>query len=142
MHACVHVCITCGSCVCLFVFVYCIATTQLQIVQANIIHSQQLVVVVVADFQSSRFQLANIAGERGGRRSGVGSRCDYKERQTTCIHIHIFCCCFFALFTKRPSLLACHTVQTQTHTHTESRLKICIEASKKVYHRILKQRIE
>lgn len=57
---------------CLFVFVYCIATTQLQIVQANIIHSQQLVVVVVADFQSSRFQLANIAGEREGEKEWGG----------------------------------------------------------------------
>lgn len=66
-------------CVCLFVFVfvYCIATTQLQIVQANIIHSQQFLAVVVADFQSSRFQLANIGREReerGERREKKGKR--------------------------------------------------------------------
>lgn len=138
-------------CVCLFVFVYCIATTQLQIVQANIIHSQQFLAVVVADFQSSRFQLANIAGgrKRGGR-EGEGNESGEEwgemrlQRATDYLHTYLFCCySFFALFTKRPSLLAWpHCAHTHTYTHTESRLKICIEASKKLCHRILKQRLE
>lgn len=70
-------CIACGLCVCLFVFVYCMATTQLQIVQANIIHSQQL--VVVADFQSSSFQLANIAGGRERGEGRIRERGEGKE---------------------------------------------------------------